>query len=58
MFPEGDEVVRGARSPELGEQILLNNLGPRLDRLPAAAQLARIVEDVTRRGDRTGGSAL
>ncbi len=58
VFPEGDEVVRGARAPEAGDQVLLNNLARRLNRLPDAAHLARIVEDVIRRGDRARGSAL
>lgn len=52
VFPEGDEVLRSGRAPRAGQQVLINNLGRRIERLPDSEQLARIVEDVLRRGDR------
>ncbi len=58
VFPEGDQVVRNRRAPRPGEQVLINNLGRRLERLPDAQELARIVEDILHREERHDRTAL
>lgn len=54
VFPDGDEVLRGARAARPGDPVLINNVGRRLDRLPSPDEFARILDEVSRR-DRLAG---
>jgi len=48
VFPEGDEVLRRDQAPHRGEEVLINNVARRLDRLPDPEALARILQDILR----------
>ncbi len=56
VFPEGDEVLRRGHAPQTSDQVLLNNVGRRLDRMPGPEAIASILQDVLSRkpGGRRG----
>jgi len=51
VFPEGDQVLRPGRSPEPGEEVILNNVvSTRLGKIPDPERFGEILQELFRQG--------